>query len=229
MGNYSERCRLLIWLEAKEEQTLPIVKKKLEWMEQHKIDHGVMLNLSQLYCNGWEEQDCFDGIRFQNDFNASIQKDYPDKFTCGFVVQPLYIDQALKEIDRCVNELGLKMLCLPTHFLNAKGEFLNGVEGEKILNIAEADTMQFAEESYEDVQIRNETHAQLRDLIAKLPKAQKDVLVMRHYLRMSFQEIADSSDVSINTALGRMRYALINLRKLMNNNNQINEQQSRTH
>lgn len=91
------------------------------------------------------------------------------------------------------------------------------------------DTMQFAEESYEDVQIRNETHAQLRDLIAKLPKAQKDVLVMRHYLRMSFQEIADSSDVSINTALGRMRYALINLRKLMNNNNQINEQQNRTY
>jgi RNA polymerase sigma-70 factor (ECF subfamily) len=91
------------------------------------------------------------------------------------------------------------------------------------------DTMQFAEESYEDVQIRNETHAQLRELIARLPKAQKDVLVMRHYLRMSFQEIADSSDVSINTALGRMRYALINLRKLMNNNNQINAKQNRAY
>lgn len=89
------------------------------------------------------------------------------------------------------------------------------------------DTMQFAQESHEDVQIRNETYAHLRELITKLPKAQKDVLVMRHYLRMSFQEIADSSDVSINTALGRMRYALINLRKLMTNNKKVNEKQGR--
>ncbi len=46
------------------------VKEKLAWMNQHNIDHSVMLCLSQLYCNGWEEQDCTDGIRFQNDFNA---------------------------------------------------------------------------------------------------------------------------------------------------------------
>lgn len=106
------------------------LQEKLEWMERNQIDHGVMLCLSQLYCNGWEEQDCADAIRFQNDFNASIQSDYPDQFTCGFVVQPLYIDQALKEIDRCVNELGLRMLCLPTHFLNAKGEWLSVAEAD---------------------------------------------------------------------------------------------------
>lgn len=100
------------------------LKEKLEWMERHQIDHGVMLCLSQLYCNGWEEQDCMDTIRFQNDYNASIQRQYPDKFTCGFVVQPLYMDHALKEIERCVQELGLKLLCLPTHFLNAQGEWL---------------------------------------------------------------------------------------------------------
>jgi aminocarboxymuconate-semialdehyde decarboxylase len=104
------------------------LKEKLEWMERFKIDHGVMLCLSQLYCNGWEEQDCADAIRFQNDFNASVQRDHPDKFTCGFVVQPLYLDQALKEIDRCVNELGLRLLCLPTHFLNADGEWLSVAE-----------------------------------------------------------------------------------------------------
>ena len=50
-------------------------------------------------------------------------------------------------------------------------------------------------------------------------KDQKEVLIMRHYMDMSFQEIADSTDVSINTALGRMRYALINLRKKMNQYN----------
>jgi len=86
------------------------LKEKIEWMDQYKIDHGVMLCLSQLYCNGWKKQDCVDAIHFQNDFNASVQSEHPDKFTCGFVVQPLYMDHALKEIDRCVNELGLGTL-----------------------------------------------------------------------------------------------------------------------
>ncbi len=99
------------------------LKGKIEWMEQNKIDHAVMLCLSQLYCNGWEEQDCVDAIRFQNDFNASLQSEYPTKFTCGFVVQPLYIDHALREIERCVKDYGLKLLCLPTHFLNTNGEW----------------------------------------------------------------------------------------------------------
>ena len=106
------------------------VNEKIKWMEEHNIDHGVMLCLSQLYCNGWKKQDCEDGIRFQNDFNNSIQKRYPKKFTCGFVVQPKYIDQALKEIDRCVNELGLKLLCLPTHFLNHQGKWVSVAEDE---------------------------------------------------------------------------------------------------
>lgn len=104
------------------------LKEKLEWMERSNIDHGVMLCLSQLYCNGWEEKNCFDGIRFQNDYNASLQADYPDKFTCGFVVQPLYMDMALKEIERCVKELNLRLLCLPTHYLNAEGEWLSVAE-----------------------------------------------------------------------------------------------------
>ncbi|MEM7037873.1 MAG: amidohydrolase family protein [Bacteroidota bacterium] len=106
------------------------IHEKMEWMERYGIDHGVMLCLSQLYCNGWDEQDCADGIRFQNDYNASVQKEYPDKFTCGFVVQPLYLDQALREMERCVKELGLRILCLPTHFLNGRGEWLSVAEAE---------------------------------------------------------------------------------------------------
>ena len=114
------------------------IKEKIEWMRQHKIDHAVMLSLSQLYCNGWKKQDCVDTIRFQNDFNASVEKNNPKKFTCGFVVQPLYMDHALKEIDRCVHELGLKLLCLPTHFLNPKGEWISVAESEvsPIFNLA---------------------------------------------------------------------------------------------
>ena len=114
------------------------IKEKTEWMDQHNIDHAVMLCLSQLYCNGWEKQDCADGIRFQNDFNASIQSNFPKKFTCGFVVQPLYIDHALKEIERNVHKHGLKLLCLPSHFLNKKGEWLSVAEKEvdPIFNLA---------------------------------------------------------------------------------------------
>lgn len=80
-------------------------------------------------------------------------------------------------------------------------------------------TMDFAEDSYETKQVRQETHTRLRELIYNLPEPQREVLLMRHYMQMSFQEIAEMTGVSINTALGRMRYALINLRKQMNQSN----------
>ncbi|MEN7547776.1 sigma-70 family RNA polymerase sigma factor [Rapidithrix thailandica] len=87
-------------------------------------------------------------------------------------------------------------------------------DGSNVFN-----TLEFAEEAVESLQIKSETHARLRQLIQKLPEAQKEVLMMRHYMQMSFQEIAEVTGVSINTALGRMRYALINLRKQMNQSN----------
>jgi RNA polymerase sigma factor (sigma-70 family) len=80
-------------------------------------------------------------------------------------------------------------------------------------------TLMFAEDSIESLQIKKDTHSLLRKLIQELPDAQKEVLIMRHYMQMSFQEIAAATDVSINTALGRMRYALINLRKKMQSKN----------
>ena len=55
----------------------------------------------------------------------------------------------------------------------------------------------------------------LKRFIKELPDTQREVLIMRHYMEMSFHEIAESTGVSINTALGRMRYALINLKKKM--------------
>jgi len=76
-------------------------------------------------------------------------------------------------------------------------------------------SMDFSEDSAESLQIAQDTQARLRDLIKELPDEQKQVLIMRHYMDLSFQEIADKTGVSINTALGRMRYALINLRKKM--------------
>lgn len=66
----------------------------------------------------------------------------------------------------------------------------------------------------EDRMIKTQIRGDLRRMIEQLPHEQREVLVMRHFLDMSFKEIADSTNVSINTALGRMRYALINLRKM---------------
>ncbi len=66
--------------------------------------------------------------------------------------------------------------------------------------------------------IKEQLLKDVRNLIKELPKDQQEVLVMRFYRDMSFKEIAETTNVSINTALGRMRYALINLRKIVEKN-----------
>lgn len=67
----------------------------------------------------------------------------------------------------------------------------------------------------EDDLIQDKIFSDVRELVDRLPEEQREVVKMRHFMGMSFKDIADSSDVSINTALGRMRYALINLRKMI--------------
>jgi RNA polymerase sigma factor (sigma-70 family) len=81
------------------------------------------------------------------------------------------------------------------------------------------ENLNIMEESIEDKIITEQIHQDVRKLIELLPAEQKEVLYMRHYAEMSFKDIAEVTDVSINTALGRMRYALINLRKLISENN----------
>ncbi|MBN2214999.1 MAG: sigma-70 family RNA polymerase sigma factor [Bacteroidales bacterium] len=71
------------------------------------------------------------------------------------------------------------------------------------------------EEGYVQTQISKD----IRTLIDELPADQREVVILRHYIGLSFKEIADFTNVSINTALGRMRYALINLRKLIKERN----------
>ena len=70
----------------------------------------------------------------------------------------------------------------------------------------------------EDEWIMEQIFQDVRSLVDNLPDEQKEVVKMRHYMGMSFKDIADVTGVSINTALGRMRYALINLRKLIKEN-----------
>jgi len=78
--------------------------------------------------------------------------------------------------------------------------------------------LEISDPSIEQMLITNQIHTDVRKLIDFLPSEQREVLLMRHYEDLSFKEIAAITDVSINTALGRMRYALINLRKLVAKN-----------
>lgn len=73
----------------------------------------------------------------------------------------------------------------------------------------------FSDKNIEEVLIREQIIDDVRMLVEELPDDQKQVVLLRHYGGLSFKEIADQTNVSINTALGRMRYALINLRKII--------------
>ncbi|MGE6218733.1 RNA polymerase sigma factor [Nubsella zeaxanthinifaciens] len=95
---------------------------------------------------------------------------------------------------------------------------ITSADGTDVLNL-----IQIHEESAEERILREQTHADLRKMIHFLPDEQKEVLIMRHYADLSFKEIAELTDVSINTALGRMRYALSNLRKMMNIKENVKE------
>jgi RNA polymerase sigma-70 factor (ECF subfamily) len=73
----------------------------------------------------------------------------------------------------------------------------------------------FSDATVEDRIVSDQIDSDIRKLVEFLPKEQRDVILMRYYHELSFKEIAEQTDVSINTALGRMRYALINLRKMI--------------
>ena len=80
-------------------------------------------------------------------------------------------------------------------------------------------TIKYADKSIEDSMISEQVDADIRALVEQLPDEQREVVMLRYYSDLSFKEIADQTGVSINTALGRMRYALINLRKMIKERN----------
>ncbi|MDR0713346.1 MAG: sigma-70 family RNA polymerase sigma factor [Bacteroidales bacterium] len=80
-------------------------------------------------------------------------------------------------------------------------------------------SIRYAENTIEENMVQNRIYEEVRALINLLPEEQKEVILLRHYGDLSFKEIAEYTHVSINTALGRMRYALINLRRLIKEKN----------
>ncbi len=101
-------------------------------------------------------------------------------------------------------------LCVDYHRRNKRRSYINKPEDFDIFDI-----LRVNDDGPDGDIIRSETHMRVRKLIEALPPEQREVVILRHYADMSFKEIAALTRVSINTALGRMRYALINIRKMM--------------
>lgn len=97
------------------------------------------------------------------------------------------------------------------YFRQEKSENLKSCDSEEsdLLNRKE-----LSEDTIEDIIITEQIHDDVRALIGQLPESQREVLTMRYYRNMSFKEIAEATGVSINTALGRMRYAILNMRRI---------------
>lgn len=90
-------------------------------------------------------------------------------------------------------------------------------ENVQNVNIEDVDfinSKDFSEDTIEDIMVRDQIHEDVKHLIDELPRLQREVLVMRYYQGLSFKEISEATNVSINTALGRMRYAILNMRRI---------------
>ncbi|HAW06032.1 MAG TPA: RNA polymerase subunit sigma-24 [Saprospirales bacterium] len=83
------------------------------------------------------------------------------------------------------------------------------------------DILECGDDNMETTMIKSQLHSKVRELVDQLPTEQREVVILRHYADMSFKEISQITRVSINTALGRMRYALINMRKLAEENHLV--------
>ena len=82
-------------------------------------------------------------------------------------------------------------------------------------------SLRFAERNVEDAMVSEQIERDVRALVELLPSEQREVVMMRYFAGLSFKDIAEQTDVSINTALGRMRYALINLRRMIKEKNMV--------
>lgn len=102
------------------------------------------------------------------------------------------------------------------HFRQEKSENSISTDDEDVNLLNRRD---LCDENIEDLLINDQIRTDVRRIIEALPEAQREVLMMRYYSDMSFKEIADATGVSINTALGRMRYAILNMRRIAEENN----------
>lgn len=163
--------------------------------------------------------------RHQSKIYGFIYSKVPDRDVCDDVFQDTFIKVIKTLKSNSYNEEGkfLPWVMRIAHNLvvdhfrrNKKMPMQRDTEEYSIFNF-----ISDSSKNIENQIITEQVEGDVRRLLEELPADQKEVLIMRMYQDMSFKEIADSTGVSINTALGRMRYALMNLRKVIEKNNII--------
>ena len=163
--------------------------------------------------------------RHQSKIYGFIYSKVPDRDVCDDVFQDTFIKVIKTLKTNSYNEEGkfLPWVMRIAHNLvvdhfrrNKKMPMQRDTEEYSIFNF-----ISDSSKNIENQIITEQVEGDVRRLLEELPADQKEVLIMRMYQDMSFKEIADSTGVSINTALGRMRYALMNLRKVIEKNNII--------
>lgn len=158
-------------------------------------------------------------IRHKNKLYTSIYLMVKDKYLAEDMFQDLFIRVIDKLRNGHYTEEGKFLpwvmriahnMCLD-HFRKTKRQPV--IKTSDDTDIFEA--FNFTAPSAEDRIIASESHERVRKMLDMLPEEQREIIIMRHYANLTFKEIAQLKEISINTALGRMRYGLINLRKTM--------------
>jgi RNA polymerase sigma-70 factor (ECF subfamily) len=188
-------------------------------MKKYKISDSELVSM---YINGNEEAFKELLLRHKNRVFTTINLIVKDRYLAEDLMQETFI-KAIKTIKSGnYNEEGKFLpwilrighnLAIDTFRRSKRYPTVLMEDGSNVF-----DTLDFAIAPAEDRQVVQDSIDKLKHHIQELPESQKQVLIMRSYLEMSFKEIAEATGVSINTALGRMRYALINLKKKMKEN-----------
>ncbi len=173
--------------------------------------------LVSLYTNGNKEAMSVLIDRHKSKIFTTIYLIVKDKYVAEDILQDVFIKTINIINNNKYNEQGK---FLPWVLRIAHNQAIDHFRKEKRnLKITLSDgsdvfnSLRFSEDFSETNNLSKDSKTLLKKIIETLPDKQKQVLIMRHYMDMSFQEIAEATNVSINTALGRMRYALITLRK----------------
>lgn len=184
-------------------------------LKQHS-DHALV----QLFRTGSESAITELVHRYQSNVYTSIYLLVKDKY----IAEDLFQDTFLKIVNSIRNDKYAEQgkflpwalriahnLCID-HFRRVKQQVkVTMPDGTDFFSL-----LPLKEEHAEDMMIRRQSEAGMQQIIDRLPEEQREVVIMRIYGEMSFKEISDITGVSINTALGRMRYALINMRRMIN-------------
>jgi RNA polymerase sigma-70 factor (ECF subfamily) len=193
-----------------------IIKKKFNLMK--RMEHRSDYELVQAYING--ETDVFNTLvtRHQQKLYNYIYSVVKDKDVSDDIFQDTFIKVVNVLKSGTYREEGkfLQWIMRIAHNLIIdyfrKEQKIKYVRSNDEVDVF--DMLGNFEDSQETRLIKKQIDRDLRNLVKQLPEEQRRVLIMRHYADMSFKEIAERTGVSINTALGRMRYALLNIRKM---------------